>query len=151
MDDAVHATRGLLAALCELAADADPERVSIGLAALPAGDLAESDGDADAVALADLPETTPVFAEFYFPDAGRSLRNVFGVDLSTPAGQTHGRLVSHPDGRREPTVEDDFHAVVLVAVPPWDVGEVRAFDRGGRRLELRVVAASAPDPEFETA
>jgi hypothetical protein len=44
---------------------------------------------------------------------------------------------------------DDLHEVVLVAVPPWTREDVAAFDRSGRRLELRIVAAAPSEQPFE--
>ena len=135
----VYATRGLVDVLCELAADADPGSVSIRLAATRAAALRPTDGDTVG---AD-PETR-VLSDFYFPDAGDALTRVFGVDLAAPAGQTAGRFVSHPDGNPDVTVTDDLHALVLVAVPPWDADSVRAYDRGGSRRDLVLVDAEPP-------
>jgi hypothetical protein len=136
-----YATRALVSVLCELAADADPDSVSVRLAATPAGDLRPTDGPLTGVA----PEA-PVLSDFYFPDAGSSLSGVFGMDLAAPAGQTAGRFVSHPDGDPSVAVTDDLDATVLVAVPPWDVADVRAYDRHGRRGELVLVDAET-EPE----
>lgn len=145
--DACYVTRPLLAVLLELARDADPDHVSIRLATRPASAL---DPDAsDGLALADLPETTPVFADFYFPGAGGAVDRVFGMDLGTPAGQTQGRFVSHPRGDPSLATTDDLAPRVLVAVPPWDVEAVRAYDRSGTRRPLHVVAATAPEADFE--
>jgi hypothetical protein len=135
----VYATRALVDVLCELAADADLGSVSIRLAATPAGDLQPADGGIG------LDPDTRVLSDFYFPDAGDSLTRVFGVDLAAPAGQTAGRFVSHPDGNPDVSVTDDLHALVLVAVPPWEPGDVRAHDRGGTRQDLVLVDAEAPD------
>jgi hypothetical protein len=129
----VYTTRGLIDALCGFAREAEPSRVSIALATTPAGDLDTH-----------LPPETPVFTDFYFPDAGRSVGAVFGVDLGTPAGQTQGRFVSHPRGDLELTQRDDFHAVVFVAVPPWEPDSVAAFSRDGRRHALDVLDVEPP-------
>ena len=131
----VYATRGLIEALLEFAAKAEPEKVTISLAVTPAGEL---HGDVD------LPTETPVFTHFYPPDAGRSVRAVFGVDLSIPAGQTQGRFVSHPQGALAVSRTDDLHEAVLVAVPPWDDDSIAAFDRSGRRQSLDVFDAEPP-------
>jgi hypothetical protein len=138
----VYATRALLDVLCELAADADPGSVSIRLAATPARDLQTADGGAPR-----LDPDARVLSDFYFPDAGDALTRVFGVDLAAPAGQTAGRFVSHPDGNPDVAVTDDLHALVLVAVPPWDADSVRAHDRGGTRQELVLVDAEPPDAD----
>ncbi|WP_435347050.1 hypothetical protein [Haloarchaeobius sp. HRN-SO-5] len=132
----IYLTRGLLETLLDFAREADPEDVTLSLAATAAGDL---DGQLD------VPPETPVFTDFYMPDAGGSVSAVFGVDLGTPPGQTHGRFVSHATGELAVSREDDLHAVVIVAAPPWGADNVAAFDRAGRRQELEVVDAVPPD------
>lgn len=143
----VFVTRPLLAVLLELAADAEPTPVSVALSQRPAGDLDPDAGEG--VPLADLAPETPVFADFYFPEAGGAVNRVFGMDLGRPAGQTQGRFVSHPGG--DPTLDrsDDLGPRVLVATPPWRRADVRAYDRRGRRHPLSVVAARAPEEPFE--
>lgn len=138
----VHATRALVEVLCELAADADPDSISVRLAATTAGELVPTDG-----ALTGVDPETPVLSDFYFPDAGNALTSVFGVDLATPTGQTAGRFVSHPDGYADVSITDDLHARVLVGVPPWNVEDVRAYERNGRRRELVLVDAAAPEAD----
>lgn len=140
--DPVYATRALVEALCELATDAEPDTLSVVLTVRPAGDLDADDGPG--TPLADVPADTPVFAEFYLPDAGSALTAVFGVDLATPSGRTRGRFLSHPDGDPDPSVMDDLAARLLVAVPPWSADNIRAYDRRGRR-DLVLLAASAPE------
>jgi hypothetical protein len=139
----VYATRALVDVLCELAADADPGSVSIRLAATRAGDLKPTDGGGGI----GLDPDTRVLSDFYFPDAGDALTRVFGVDLAAPAGQTAGRFVSHPDGNPDVTITDDLHALVLVAVPPWEPDDVRAHDRGGTRQDLVLVDAEPPESD----
>ena len=136
----IHATRGLLTVLCEFAQDAEPDSTTAALATTPAGDL---DGD---VAGAD-PET-PVFTDFYMPQTGESITAVFGLDLSTPSAQTQGRFVSHPDGNPEISIEDDLHAYVFVAVPPWKPENVAVYDRRSNREELVVVDAEPPQVDL---
>ena len=131
----VYVTRGLVDVLLDMAADAEPEPLSVVLASTPAGEF-----DAD---LGVDPET-PVVTHFYLPDAGRSVTAVFGVDLGTPAGRGRARFVTHPQGPLRPTETDDFAAIVLVAVPPWERAQLAAFDRGGSKLELNVVDAEPP-------
>jgi proteasome lid subunit RPN8/RPN11 len=131
----VHVTRGLLEVLLGFARADDPEESNVVLAGTPA-DAFEEETAAD-------PET-PVLTHFYFPDAGRPVASVFGVDLATPAGSGAARFVSHPRGPFELTEEDDLAPVVLVAVPPWEASSVGAFDRRGRRLPLTVVDAEPP-------
>jgi hypothetical protein len=135
----VYATHSLAEVLCELAADTDPSDLSVRLAATPADDLEPATGDAPA-----LDPDQPVLSDFYFPDAGGALTNVFGMDLATPTGQTAGRFVSHPDGRYDVSITDDLHARLLVAVPPWEPDAVRAYDRSGNRRDLVLVDATAP-------
>lgn len=134
----MYVTRGLVAVLCELAADAEPQDVTVALAATPAGDLDT-----------ELPPDTPVYTDFYMPGAGESVTRVFGVDLSVPAGQTHGRFVSHPRGDRDVSLTDDLAAVMLVAVPPWEPESVAAFDRSGRKLPLKHVDAEPPQEALD--
>lgn len=143
----VYATRGLLEVLCELAADADPQEVSVAVAATAAGDLGLDSDDAGPGfdGDLDLSPTTPVFTDFYLPDAGGSVSAVFGMDLGVPAGQTHGRFVSHPLGDRQVALTDDLAATMFVAVPPWEPGDVAAFDRSSRRLDLVPVDAEPPE------
>ena len=129
----VYATRGLVEALCDLAREAEPESVTISLAATPAGEFVPR-----------LPPETPVFTHFYFPEAGRSLSAVFGMDLGTPAGQTHGRFVSHPRGTLELAQTDDLHGIVFVAVPPWGADDIAVFSRNGIEKPLELVDAEPP-------
>lgn len=136
----VTVTRGLLEGILSLARDADPQSVTADLAATPAADLT---GIEDVT----LDPETAVFSHFYFPGAGESNTAVFGMDLSVPAGRTGGRFVSHPAGDPGLSKRDPIRAVTLVAVPPWDVEAVRAFDRKGRRT-LRLVDG---EPPAETA
>lgn len=131
----VHITRGLRDALLEMAAESEPERVTVVLASTPAEEF-ESEVHLD-------PET-PVLTHFYLPETGGSVRAVFGVDLGTPAGRGRARFVSHPQGPAEPTREDDFAAAVIVAVPPWEPSSVAAFDRSHQRLPLEIVDADPP-------
>lgn len=132
--DPVHVAADLLEALCELAADRDPDWFSVPLAVTPAADLA-----------VDLPDEVPVFTHFYLPETGQSVRAVFGVDLGTPSATTPGIFLSHPDGRRAVSRRDDLREVVLVAVPPWAPEEVSAYDRRGRRRPLRRLDIALPE------
>lgn len=154
----LYITRPLLAVLLEIAGDAEPNPANVYLVASAAGDLEPSAADPAETRsapspdhgtvptpLAELEVDTPVYSDFYFPDVGNALDFVFGVDLGTPAGQSQGRFLSHPDGNPDLTLRDDLHAVVLVAVPPWQAGNVWAYDRDSTRRDLRVVAAETPD------
>lgn len=142
-DPPVYVTRALVDVLLELAADADPKPLSVSLVTSPARDLEPSDGPG--TPLDELDPDTPVFSDFYFPSAGNSIEAVFGVDLATPAGIA-GRFLSHPTGDPELGVEDDFAARVLLAVPPYEREDVRAYDRRGPR-DLVLVAAESPEPD----
>lgn len=130
----VYVATDLLEALCELAADRDPDRFSVPLAVTPAEELDVELGDDEAV-----------FTHFYLPDTGRSVRAVFGMDLGTPSGATPGIFLAHPDGRRALTRRDDLREVVLVAVPPWTLEDVTAYDRRGRRRPLRSLDLALPE------
>lgn len=131
----MYITRGLLAALLEMAAEADPDDISVVLASTQAGEF-ESDLELEA--------ETPVLTHFYFPETSGSVNAVFGVDLGTPAGRGRARFVSHPDGRLAATREDTFAAALVVAVPPWEPDSVAAFDRNDRRLDLDVLDVEPP-------
>ncbi len=162
----VYITRGLATVLLDLAADAEPESTTAALAVSPARELTAPDGsvldfdfdleDTEDTPGADAAESdapregrgltpdTPVFTDFYLPDAAGAVSRVFGVDLSTPPGQTQGRFVSHPDGGLEVEQTDDLHEAVFVAVPPWDLDSLAAFERDGRRRPLEVIDAHPP-------
>jgi hypothetical protein len=131
----VYATRGLVKSLLETASEADPDEVSIQVSVTEAGDLPG----------ADLPPETPVFTHFYMPEAGQSVNFVFGVDLGTPAGQTQGRFVSHPNGELRVRQTDDFKELIFVAVPPWDTDSVAVFDRRGREQPLELLDVEPPE------
>jgi hypothetical protein len=133
----VYVTSGLVEVLLDLAAEAEPEPVNVVLASSLASDLTFDDARPSG-----LSDEEPVLTHFYLPDAGRSVRAVFGVDLGTPAGSGSARFLSHPQGPRELTERDDFAAVVLLAVPPWD--SLVAFDRSGARLDVDVLGAAPP-------
>jgi len=149
----VHITRGLATVLLDLAADAEPESVTAALAVSPARELTAPDGSVLEFEFAfedaagddrGLTPDTPVFTDFYLPDAAGAVSRVFGVDLSTPPGQTQGRFVSHPDGGLELEQTDALHEAVFVAVPPWDLDSIAAFERDGRRRPLEVLDAHPP-------
>ncbi len=165
--ETIRITRPLLSVLLELAADADPRPVNILLVASSASELEPTPDEMAArragsetrtssgrkrvhdIALSDVDPETPVYSDFYFPDVGNAVRNVFGVDLGTPAGQSHGRFLSHPKGDPEMSVRDDLHAVVLVAVPPWTAANVSAYERQSSPCSLDVVAAGTPEHDFD--
>ena len=131
----VYVTRGLVETLLGMARDAEPNDVTISLAVTEAAELPDADLD---------PET-PVFTDFYLPSAGGSVNAVFGMDLGTPAGQTHGRFVSHPDGYMGVSKLDDLHEVIFVAIPPWDTDNFGAFDRSGRTVEVEILDVEPPE------
>lgn len=131
-----YITRALLTVLVELAADRDPTAVTVSLAVTPADELDAS-----------LPAEQAVFTDMYLPDTGGSVQAVFGMDLSTPGAA--GRFISHPDGRLALTKRDDLHEVVFVAVPPYDVEGVAAFDRSGSGQPIDIVDVEPPDGEIE--
>jgi len=131
----VYVTRGLVETLLGMARDAEPNDVTISLAVTEAAELPDADLD---------PET-PVFTDFYLPSAGGSVNAVFGMDLGTPAGQTQGRFVSHPDGYMGVSKLDDLHEVIFVAIPPWDTDNFGAFDRSGRTVEVEILDVEPPE------
>lgn len=134
MTTVVYATVGLVDALLELARERDPTPVTIPLGVTSADELDDSE----------LPAEASVFTHFYLPDVGGSVTAVFGVDLGTPAGQTPGVFVTHPDGRLTISRSDELREVVLVAIPPWDRTSLVAFGRDGRRRPLELVDVDLP-------
>ena len=135
----VHITADLLSLLLERAAESDPGAENVVLDATDAGDLVDPPGDVD--------PGTPVLTHFYFPGASGSVTEVFGMDLGRPPGRA--RFLSHPDGNRRLTEEDDLAAAVLVATPPYDGEHVVAYDRRGRRRELVVLDAVPPEERVD--
>jgi len=131
----VYVTRGLVETLLRMAREAEPDEVTISLAVTRARELPEADLD---------PEV-PVFTDFYLPSAGSSVNAVFGMDLGTPAGQTQGRFVSHPDGYMGVSELDDLHEVVFVAIPPWDTESFGAYDRSGREQSVTILDIEPPE------
>nr|WP_284011888.1 hypothetical protein [Halomicroarcula sp. YJ-61-S] len=131
-------TEPLQETLLSFAAEAEPDRVSFGLAVTPAGELTSCD---------DVHDQTPVFSDLYLPEQPNSVSSVFGIDLETPPQRTQGRFLSHPRSALEVTKRDDLHEVVFVAVPPWDEDSIAVFDRAGRRRRLETVDATA-NPDF---
>ena len=135
----LYVTRALVEVLLELGANAEPEQVTAGLAVTNAGEFEDD---------LDLHADTPVLTHFYLPETGRSVSSVFGMDLSTPPGQTQGRFVSHPQGGLEITRRDDLHGVVLVAIPPWEESSLAAFTRDGTRVDLEILDVEPPEEEI---
>lgn len=131
MDGVRYITRGLVSVLLDFAREQEPEPVSIELTVTRAGLLTEA---------VSLPDDTPVFTHFYHRNTGQSVNAVFGMDLGVP--RSHGRFISHPDGQRELSLQDDLHEVVFLAVPPWN--EITAFDRSGTALSVTVLDAEPP-------
>lgn len=131
---AIHITRGLISVLLDYARDHDPSTVSIGLTVTKGGELT---GETEP-----LDRAEPVFTHFYMPDAGESVNDVFGIDLSIP--RTQGRFVSHPDGSRELSLTDDLHEIVFVAIPPWTESEITAYDRSGTQIPVTVIDGEPP-------
>lgn len=142
----VFVTAGLLTALLERAAAAEPERANVVVGTTPGAELeGTGGGDGDDGNGHGIPSEAAVLTHLYLPEAGRSVRAVFGVDLGRPAGRGRARFVSHPQGPARLTERDDLAAVVLVATPPWEPEGVVAYDRAGRRLALTVADAVPPD------
>lgn len=133
--ESVYVTAGLVEVLLGRARECDPEHANVVLDSTPADAFERSLG---------LDPDQPVLTHLYLPEAGRSVRAVFGVDLGRPASRGTARFVSHPTGPLAVTREDDLAAVVLVAVPPWERDSLVAFARSGRRLSLTVVDAEPP-------
>ncbi len=136
----VFVTAGLLTALLERAAAAEPDRANVVVGTTPGAELEALDGAGEHA----VPPDAAALTHLYLPEAGESVRAVFGVDLGRPAGRGRARFVSHPQGPARLTERDDLAAVVLVATPPWEPAGVTAYDRAGRRLALTVVDAAPP-------
>ena len=109
--------------------------MTISLSVTDAGELPETN----------LPDETPGFTHFYYPDSAGSVNFVFGVDLGTPAGQTQARFVSHPNGELRLRQRDDFHERIFVAVPPWDDESLAVFDRQGQEQPLELLDVEPPE------
>lgn len=125
----IFITSGLLDGLLSLAATQTGRSLSVPLIATPASDLDASD----------IPEDSMVFTDFYLPDSAASVSSVFGIDLGTPTVRTDGRFISHPDHYLGVSVTDDFHQIMIIAVPPWDHESVGAFSRDNTRIELSII------------
>lgn len=134
----MHVTRGLVDGLLDMAAEREPAPFEADLGLTPAGEFESDLG---------IPAESPVFTHFYLPDAGASVSAVFGFDLGTGPGQTQGRFLSHPTGQLEVRSTDDLHSVMLIAIPPWDRGSIKAFDQAGNQLPLTVLDVVPPDTD----
>lgn len=132
----VYITWSLFETLQQFASRSESESLSIGLAVTPARQLTGAEG---------IPDATPVFTHLYLPHRPNSVSTVFGIDLHTPPGRTHGKFVTHPFSELRLTKRDDLHEIVFVAVPPWDEDSIAAFDRVGRRHPIRVIDAVPSD------
>lgn len=150
----VYITSGLLTALLEIAADRDPQNVSVALAVSKANTITkeiddpEDGASGETISLDDIPPDAAVFTDMYLPETGRSVTAVFGMDLSTPGAA--GRFISHPEGPLALTKRDDLHEVVFVAVPPYELSAVSAFDRSGNEVQFYVVNAIPPEAHIDT-
>jgi hypothetical protein len=131
-----YITRPLLTALLELAEDRDPTSITVSLAVTPASELDVA-----------IPANRSVFTDMYLPETGRSVTAVFGMDISTPGAA--GRFISHPDGTLALTKADDLHEIVFVAVPPYDVDSMAAFDRSGIGQSFTIVDVEPPADEID--
>ena len=131
----LYVTRGLVETLLRLAAEKDPDSVTIPVAVTKAAELPD----------VGLSEETPVFTHFYLPNEGDALNAVFGVDLVIPARQTPGIFISHPRGDLRVSRRDDLREAVFIAVPPWDEQSMKAFDRSGTRQDYTVLDVEPPD------
>ena len=134
-----YITRGLVETLLGLGQESDPDPTTVPLAVTSADELRGTD----------LSPETPVFTHFYLPNKGDALNAVFGVDLTTPAGQTPGVFVSHPRGDLRVSKRDDLREVVFVGVPPWDESALDAFDRHGTKVKFRILEATPPEETVE--
>jgi len=134
----VVTTAALVEALLDVAARAEPTKVTVDLS-VTAGSAFASD---------EIPDDVSVFSHYYLPNVATSTSDVFGMNMTVPPGQTQGRFVSHPRSKAELTVRDSLHEVVFLAVPPWTRDDLRVFDRAGRRQPLRIVDAEPPVEEL---
>lgn len=139
----IHVTADLVEVLLDIARAEEPDAVSIGLAVIAFGELEYPDG----LPRPAIDPETAVFTHCYYPTAGGSVSAVFGMDLNTPAGNTPGIFLSHPDGRLELTETDQLREVVLLAVPPWSRSTLAAFDRAGTERELRFISGIPPEEQ----
>jgi hypothetical protein len=136
----LYITRGLVETLLRLASEKEPDSTTIPLAVTRASELPSSE----------LADDSQVFTHFYMPNKGDALNAVFGVDLTTPAGQTPGLFVSHPRGDKELSKRDDLREVVFVAIPPWDESSLSVYDRSGERMEYTVLDIEPPEESLNS-
>lgn len=128
MNNTIYISQELIKTLLDIAERSDPKKISIGLCV----------NKAESLNLDNIPGKTPIFNDFYFP-SGKSLKKIFGVDISTPPMSTQGRFISHPSGFSKLSKRDNFHEIVFIAVPPWDQDSVKVFDRSGKNYELNII------------
>lgn len=131
----IYLTEGLVETLLGFASEKDPDSTTVPLAVTDADELPGLDSENDG----------PVFTHFYMPNDDDAINAVFGVDLGMPVGQTPGVFVSHPRGDLGVSKRDDLREIVFVAVPPWDTGSFRAFDRKGKPVEYRILDIEPPE------
>lgn len=141
MSKRIYITEGLVKALLEIASRQDPQPVAIDLGATKAKEYNEISDKLDGETL--------VLTDMYMPTDQQSVSAVFGMDISTPVGRTYGRFVSHPDGTLDLTTKDNLHEIVIVAVPPWNQKQIKAFDRRGRAMEMEMLDVDLSESEID--
>ncbi len=137
----IFISSGLLDGLLSLAAMNEDTSLSVPLIATPVSELDVSE----------VPDEAVVFTDFYLPDSAASVSSVFGVDLGTPTVRTDGRFISHPDHYLGISVTDDFHQIMIIAVPPWNQESVGAFTRDNKQVELSVIDVEFSAESFSDA
>lgn len=118
----------LLDTLLDLASRSDPRKISIGLAS-------ENSKNLD---LKNIPSNIEVFYDFYYP-SGKSIKEVFGMDISTPPSSTQARFISHPSGYTKIMKEDELHRIIFIAVPPWTKESIKVYNRNGEEYNLEII------------
>ncbi|QZA89237.1 hypothetical protein K0C01_03570 [Salinarchaeum sp. IM2453] len=141
MSKTVYITEGLVKALLEIASRQDPQPVSVDLGATKAREYNDVSDKLGAETL--------ILTDMYMPTDQQSVSAVFGMDISTPAGRTYGRFVSHPDGTLGLTTKDNLHEIVIVAVPPWNQKQIKAFDRKGKAMSMEMLDVDLPESEID--
>lgn len=124
----IFITSDLLDTLLDLASKSSPKKISIGL-------TSEKSKKLD---LKNISNDKEVFYDFYFPSA-KSIKDIFGMDISTPPSSTQARFISHPSGYAKIMKNDELHKIIFIAVPPWDKESVKVYNRNSEEYDLEII------------
>lgn len=124
----IFITADLLETVLDIASRSAPKKTSIGL-------TSEKSKDLD---LKNVCDNKDVFHDFYFP-SGKSINEIFGMDISTPPTSTQARFISHPSGYDKIMKKDELHKIIFIAVPPWDKKSTKVYNRNGKEYDLVII------------